>query len=145
VANQEVDSTRALGKSLRSEDVRTDAARLLRSTSAAWHIRIRSAIVCGMNSDESEMRAAVRELASALETMLNLVRADALPTTPEAHRLMREVMVFLDASTDRIAAPDGLGEILPLAGALNRLVISAREQILDDAVAASRMPDHPEM
>ncbi|MFD5393846.1 hypothetical protein ACFWJW_06395 [Streptomyces sp. NPDC127097] len=98
-----------------------------------------------MNSDESEMREAVRELAAALETMLNLIRADALPTTPEAHRLMREVMVFLDASTDQIAAPDRHAEILPLASALNRLVISAREQILDDAVAASRMPDHPDV
>ncbi|GAO11558.1 hypothetical protein [Streptomyces lydicamycinicus] len=98
-----------------------------------------------MNSDESEMREAVRELAAALETMLNLIKADALPTTPEAHRLMREVMVFLDASTGRIADSGRLGEILPLAGTLNRLVISAREQILDDAVAASRMPDHPGM
>ncbi|MFF3544137.1 hypothetical protein ACFYXD_20105 [Streptomyces platensis] len=96
-----------------------------------------------MHSDESEMRAAVRELAAALETMLNLVRADALPTTPEAHRLMREVMVFLDASTDRIADPDRIGEILPLASALNKLVISAREQILDDVVTASPVPDHP--
>ncbi|MFE7544627.1 hypothetical protein [Streptomyces platensis] len=86
---------------------------------------------------------ASRFAAKAFELMQ--IRAEALLTTPEAHRLMREVMVFLDASTDRIADPDRLGETLPLAGALNRLVNSAREPILDDAVAASPMPDQTEM
>ncbi|MEU3992281.1 hypothetical protein OG301_29215 [Streptomyces platensis] len=98
-----------------------------------------------MHSDESEMREAIRELAAALETMLNLIKADALPTTPEAQRLMRKVMTHLDESSDQISDSAGSGEILSVAGALNRLVISAREQILDDAVAASPMPDHPEM
>ncbi|MFE1177272.1 hypothetical protein [Streptomyces sp. NPDC058773] len=98
-----------------------------------------------MDFDEAEMRAAVRELAGALETMLNLIKADALPATPEAHRRMREAMAFLDESTDRIAAPDRPGEVLALAKALNGLVISTREQILADAVAASPVPDHPGM
>ncbi|KIZ15393.1 hypothetical protein [Streptomyces natalensis] len=96
-----------------------------------------------MNSDEAEMREAVRELAEALETMLNLIKADALPATPEAHRLMRKAMAFFDGAADRIADPDRRGEILPLATALNRLTISAREQILDDAVTASPVPDYP--
>ncbi|WP_066938989.1 hypothetical protein [Streptomyces sp. NBRC 110611] len=98
-----------------------------------------------MDSEEIEMRAAVRELASALETLLNLIKADALPTTPEAHGLIRKARTFLDASTGRITDPDRPGEILPLATALNRLIVSAREQILDDAVAASPVPDHPGM
>ncbi|MCR8576319.1 hypothetical protein [Streptomyces sp. Isolate_219] len=98
-----------------------------------------------MNFDETEMREAVRELAEALETMLNLIRADALPATPEAHRRMREAMAFLDQSTDRIATPDSAGEVLDLAKALNGLVVSTREQILADAVAASPVPDHPGM
>lgn len=121
------------------------AARFLQLKPTVWHIHVRSATVCCMSSDESEMREAVRELATALETMLNLVKADALPVTPEAHSLMRKVMVFLDESTDQITDPDRSGEILPLATALNRLVLSAREQILDDAVAASPLPDHPDM
>ncbi|MFC9230766.1 hypothetical protein OG754_31265 [Streptomyces decoyicus] len=98
-----------------------------------------------MESDETEMRETVRELAEALETMLNLIRADALPTTPEAHRLMRKAMTFLEESSPRITAPSGPGEILPLAAALNRLITSGREQILDDAVAASPVPDHPDL
>ncbi|GAA2596004.1 hypothetical protein ACWCO0_10060 [Streptomyces tubercidicus] len=98
-----------------------------------------------MNSDETEMREAVRELAEALETMLNLIKADALPTTPEAHRLMQKAMACLDESTERIADPDRPAEIHQAAAALNRLVTSAREQILDDAVAASPVPDHPDM
>ncbi|MFG2095021.1 hypothetical protein [Streptomyces sp. NPDC048612] len=77
--------------------------------------------------------------------MLNLVRADALPTTPEARSLMRKVMVLLEESTEQITDPDRSGEILPLATALNRLIVSTREQILDDAVAASPVPDRPEM
>ncbi|MFI2188094.1 hypothetical protein [Streptomyces sioyaensis] len=96
-----------------------------------------------MDFNETEMREAVRELAEALETMLNLIKVDALPATPEAHRLMRKAMAFLDESTDRIAAPERPGEVLDLAVALNRLVVSTREQILDDAVAASPVPDHP--
>ncbi|MEU9119060.1 hypothetical protein AB0C96_04220 [Streptomyces sp. NPDC048506] len=98
-----------------------------------------------MNSDETEMREAVRELAEALATMLNLIRADALPTTPEAHSLLRKSMAFLDESAGRIAAPGSPGEVLALATALNRLVVAAREQILDDAVAASPVPDHPDV
>ncbi|MFE3885775.1 hypothetical protein ACFXPQ_23190 [Streptomyces lydicus] len=98
-----------------------------------------------MDFDETEMREAVRELAGALETMLNLVKADALPATPEAHRLMREAMAFLDESSDRISAPDRPGEVLDLAKTLNGLVISAREQILADTVAASPVPDHPDI
>ncbi|MER0478953.1 hypothetical protein ABR737_11500 [Streptomyces sp. Edi2] len=98
-----------------------------------------------MESDETEMRATVRQLAEALETMLNLIRADALPTTPEAHRLMRTAMAFLDETSHRITAPDGPGEILPLAVALNKLIIKGREQILDDAIAASPVPDHPDV
>ncbi|MGW7574819.1 hypothetical protein [Streptomyces sp. NPDC054765] len=98
-----------------------------------------------MDADETEMRATVRELAEALETMLNLIRADALPTTPEAHGLMRKAMTFLDETSHRLATPDRPGEILPLATALNRLVIEGREQILDDAIAASPVPDHPDL
>ncbi|MFF8790235.1 hypothetical protein [Streptomyces sp. NPDC015125] len=98
-----------------------------------------------MESDETEMRETVRELAEALETMLNLIRADALPTTPEAHGLMHKAMAFLDEASHRITAPDGPGEILPLAAALNRLILSGREQIIDDAIAASPVPDHPDM
>ncbi len=98
-----------------------------------------------MNSDEAEMRAAVRELADALETMLNLIKADALPTTPRAQDLLRKAGTFLDESTDLIGLSDRPGEILSLATALNKLVVSAREQILDDAVAASPAPDHPAM
>jgi hypothetical protein len=98
-----------------------------------------------MNSDETEMREAVRELADALETMLNLIKADALPTTPEAHSLFQKAGTFLDESTELISASNRPEEILSLATALNRLVVSAREQILDDAVAASPAPDHPTM
>ncbi|MFI5523469.1 hypothetical protein [Streptomyces platensis] len=98
-----------------------------------------------MNSDESEMREAVRALAAALETMLNLIKADALPTTPEAQALMRKVMTYLDETSDQINDSARSGEILSVASALNRLVISAREQILDDAVAASPLPDHLDM
>ncbi|MGA5566322.1 hypothetical protein ACPCUV_34840 [Streptomyces platensis] len=98
-----------------------------------------------MNSDESEMREAVRALAAALETMLNLIKADALPTTPEAQRLMRKVMTYLDETSGQINDSARSGEILSVASALNRLVISAREQILDDAVAASPLPDHLDM
>jgi hypothetical protein len=96
-----------------------------------------------MNSDEAEMRDAVRELAEALGTMLNLIKADALPTTPEAQSLIRKALALLDESTEPSALADTPGEILPLATALNRLITSAREQILDDAVAASPVPDHP--
>ncbi|BCK67930.1 hypothetical protein Srufu_018830 [Streptomyces libani subsp. rufus] len=98
-----------------------------------------------MHSDESEMREAIRELAAALETMLNLIKADALPTTPEAQRLMRKVMTHLDESSDQISNSARSGEILSVASALNRMVISAREQILDDVVTASPLPDHPDM
>ncbi|MEU5546036.1 hypothetical protein AB0G85_27100 [Streptomyces sioyaensis] len=77
--------------------------------------------------------------------MLNLIKADALPAAPEAHRLMHEAMAFFDESTDRIVAPDRPGEVLDLAKALNRLVVSTRKQILDDAVAASPAPDHSNM
>lgn len=98
-----------------------------------------------MDSGETEMREAVRELAEALETMLNLINADALATTPEAHSLMRKAMALLDESTDRITDPDRPAEILRQATALNRLIISAREQILDDTVAALPAPDYPNM
>ncbi|QTZ94850.1 hypothetical protein [Streptomyces auratus] len=98
-----------------------------------------------MDSDGTEMREAVRELAGALETMLNLIKADALPATPEAHGLMRKAMAFLDESTDRIAYPERPGETLAVATALNRLVVSARDQIFDDAVASSPVPDHPDV
>ncbi|MEW1659818.1 MULTISPECIES: hypothetical protein [unclassified Streptomyces] len=94
-------------------------------------------------SNEVEMREVVRELAQALETMLNLIKADALPTTPEARRLMRRTMAFLDESTDRFVTWDRPGEILPLAAAINEMVNSAREQIVDDVVASSPPPDHP--
>lgn len=98
-----------------------------------------------MNSGETELRAAVRELAEALETMLNLIKADALPTTPQARSLMREAMAFLDESADRITGPGTPGEIRPLATTLNKMIASAKEKILDDAVAASPVPDHPDM
>ncbi|MGP3973345.1 hypothetical protein ACTWQF_04755 [Streptomyces sp. 8N114] len=75
--------------------------------------------------------------------MLNLIKADALPTTPEARSLMRKAMVFLDESTGRITDTGRPEEMLALATALNRMVISTREQILDDAVAAFPVPDHP--
>ncbi|MCZ1013513.1 hypothetical protein [Streptomyces noursei] len=98
-----------------------------------------------MSSEEAQMREAVRALAGALETMINLIRADALPTTPEARTLMRKAMAFLDASTGRIVGSERSEEILSVATAVNGLIDSVREQILDDAVAASPVPDHPNM
>ncbi|MFI1161128.1 hypothetical protein [Streptomyces sioyaensis] len=90
-----------------------------------------------------ELRHAVRELAEALETMLNLVKADAVPRTPEAMSLVREAITTLDVSGDLRTNPVPAGELLPLAAALNAMTVAAREQILDDAVAASPVPDHP--
>ncbi|MFB7635296.1 hypothetical protein ACFC0M_30690 [Streptomyces sp. NPDC056149] len=95
------------------------------------------------DGDDVEMREVVRELARALETMLNLIKADALPVTPEARALMHRTMAFLDESTDRFATLDHPGEILPLAAAINKMVNSTRQQIHDDVIAASPPPDHP--
>ncbi|QTZ93289.1 hypothetical protein [Streptomyces auratus] len=93
--------------------------------------------------DTDELRYAVRELADALETMLNLVKADAVPRTPEAMRLIRDAITTLEVSGDLRTHPVPAGELLPLAAAINAMTIAAREQILDDAVAASPVPDHP--
>lgn len=93
--------------------------------------------------DTDELRHAVRELADALETMLNLVKADAVPRTPEAMSLVRKAIITLDVSGDALMNPASAGELLPLAAAINAMTIAAREQILDDAVAASPVPDHP--
>ncbi|MFG2865972.1 hypothetical protein [Streptomyces sioyaensis] len=93
--------------------------------------------------DTDELRHAVRELAEALETMLNLVKADAVPRTPEAMSLIREAITTLEVSGDLRTNPVPAGELLPLAAAINARTIAAREQILDDAVAASPVPDHP--
>ena len=93
--------------------------------------------------DIDELRQAVRELAEALETMLNLVKADAVPRTPEAMRLIRGAITTLDVSGDVHTNPVPAGELLPLAAAINAMTVAAREQILDDAVAASPVPDHP--
>ncbi|WP_438489455.1 hypothetical protein [Streptomyces sp. S186] len=98
-----------------------------------------------MSSEETEMREAVRALADALETMLNLIKADALPTTPEARSLMRKAMAFLEESTDPITGWESSGEILSVATSLNHLITMAREKILDDAVAASPVPDYPNL
>ncbi|MBO8190959.1 hypothetical protein ITI46_04500 [Streptomyces oryzae] len=96
-------------------------------------------------TDETELHQALRNLAEALETMLNLIKADALPTTPEAHRLMGKAITFLDESAERAFETEGPGEILRLATEVNKMVVSARERILDDAVATSPVPDHPDV
>ncbi|MEU9500007.1 hypothetical protein [Streptomyces sp. NPDC048196] len=92
--------------------------------------------------DTGELRDAVRELAEALETMLNLLKADAVPRTPEAQRLIRQALPTLE-SDDLLANPPPAGELLAQAIALNKMTTAAREQILDDEVAASPVPDHP--
>ena len=98
-----------------------------------------------MESNEDQMRDAVRLLADALETMLNLIHAGALPRTAEAHRLLDEAMLVNDESIDRVPDPDNPGETLQRAMVINQLVNAAREKILDDTVAAFPVPDHPEL
>lgn len=93
--------------------------------------------------DTDELRRAVRELAEALETMLNLLKADAIPRTPEALSLIRGAIAKLDTSGDLLADPVPAGELLPLAAAINALTTAAREQIVSDEIAASPVPDHP--
>ncbi|WP_159479421.1 hypothetical protein [Streptomyces caniferus] len=93
--------------------------------------------------DTDELRHAVGELAEALETMLNLLKADAIPRTPEAMSLIRKAITMVDKSGDSFANPSPAGELLPLAAAINAMTTAAREQILDDAVARSPAPDHP--
>lgn len=93
--------------------------------------------------DTDELRHAVGELAEALETMLNLLKADAIPRTPEAMSLIRTAITMLDESGGSFANPAPAGELLPLAAAINAMTTAAREQILDDAVAHSPAPDHP--
>lgn len=101
---------------------------------------------CAMSDelpDTDKLRHAVRELAEALETMLNLLKADAIPRTPEAMSLIRRAITTLGESGDLLTNPVQAGEFLPLAAAINTMTVAAREQILDDAVAASPVPDHP--
>ncbi|MGW1376892.1 hypothetical protein ACWD6P_21825 [Streptomyces sp. NPDC002446] len=93
--------------------------------------------------ETEELRQAVRVLADALETMLNLLKADAVPRTPEAMSLIRQAITSLDASGDRFAHPVPAAELLPLAASISAMTAAVREQILDDAVAASPVPDHP--
>ncbi|MER6305831.1 hypothetical protein [Streptomyces sp. NPDC001657] len=92
--------------------------------------------------DTDELRDAVRELAEALETMLNLLKADAVPRTPEAQRLIRQALPTFE-SDDLLTNPPPSGELLAQAIALNKMTTAVREQILDDEVAASPVPDHP--
>lgn len=58
-------------------------------------------------------------------------------------RLIRKAIATLDASGDLLRTPVLAGELLPLAAAIHTMTAAAREQILDDAVAVSPVPDHP--